>query len=61
MGVARIMNLRPDQLAPTMTQGPGNIVYMPPVAMGPHCRYDSSLDIDPADIDPAKGAGEGNP
>lgn len=42
MGVARIMNVRP---ATTMTQGPGNIVYMPPEAMGPHCRYDSSLDI----------------
>ena len=29
LGVARIVNLQPGQLA-TMTQGPGNIVYMPP-------------------------------
>jgi serine/threonine protein kinase len=28
-----------------MTQGPGNIVYMPPEAMGEHTQYNSSLDI----------------
>ena len=44
LGVARIVNLQPDQLA-TMTQGPGNIVYMPPEAMGEHTQYNSSLDI----------------
>jgi serine/threonine protein kinase len=44
LGVARIVNLQPDQLA-TMTQGPGNIVYMPPEAMGEHTKYNSSLDI----------------
>ncbi len=45
MGVARIVNLRSDQLAATMTRGPGNITYMPPEAMGPHSKYDTSLDI----------------
>ena len=44
LGVARIVNLQPDQLA-TMTRGPGNIVYMPPEAMGEHAQYNSSLDI----------------
>jgi serine/threonine protein kinase len=44
LGVARIVNLQPDQLA-TMTEGPGNIVYMPPEAIGQHTRYNSSLDI----------------
>ena len=44
LGVARIVNLLPDQLA-TMTQGPGNIVYMPPEAMGEHTQYNRSLDI----------------
>ena len=28
-----------------MTQGPGNIVYMPPEAMGEHTQYNTSLDI----------------
>ena len=45
MGVARIVNLRSDQLAATMTRGPGNITYMPPEAMGPHSKYDTSLDV----------------
>ena len=44
LGVARIVNLQPDQLA-TMTQGPGNIIYMPPEAMGEHTQYNTSLDI----------------
>ena len=44
LGVARIVNLQPDQLA-TMTQGPGNVVYMPPEAMGEHTQYNTSLDI----------------
>ena len=44
LGVARIVNVQPDQLA-TMTQGPGNILYMPPEAMGEHTQYNSSLDI----------------
>ena len=44
LGVARIVDLQPDQLA-SMTRGPGNIVYMPPEAMGEHTKYNSSLDI----------------
>ena len=44
LGMARIVDLQPDQLA-TMTRGPGNIVYMPPEAMGEHAKYNSSLDI----------------
>ncbi len=44
LGVARIVDVQPDQLA-TMTQGPGNTVYMPPEAMGEHTQYNSSLDI----------------
>jgi serine/threonine protein kinase len=44
LGVARIVNLQPDQIA-TMTQGPGNIIYMPPEAMGEHTQYNTSLDI----------------
>ena len=45
MGVARIVSLQSNQLAATMTQGPGNIIYMPPEAMGLHSRYSTSLDI----------------
>ena len=44
LGMARIVSLQPYQLA-TMTQGPGNIVYMPPEVMGEHTQYNSSLDI----------------
>ena len=44
LGVARIVNLQPGQLV-TMTQGPGNIVYMPPEAMGEQTQYNTSLDI----------------
>ena len=44
LSVARIVDLQPNQLA-TMTQGPGNAVYMPPEAMGEHTQYNSSLDI----------------
>ena len=45
LGVARIINLTPGQLATTMSKGPGNIVYMPPEAMEDHPKYDTSLDI----------------
>ena len=45
MGVARIIDLKPNQLAATMTRGPGNIVYMPPEAMGEITKYNTSLDI----------------
>ena len=45
MGVARMIDLKPNQLAATMTRGPGNIVYMPPEAMGEITKYNASLDI----------------
>ena len=45
MGVARIVNLSPGQLAATMSKGPGSIVYMPPEAMEDRPRYDTSLDV----------------
>ena len=44
LGVAHIVDLQPNQLV-TMTQGPGNIVYMPPEAMGEHTQYNTSLDV----------------
>ena len=45
LGVARIVDLKPGQLEATMTRGPGNIIYMPPEAMGPHAKYNTSLDV----------------
>ena len=45
MGVARIINLSPGQLAATMSRGPGNIVYMAPEAMEDHPKYNTSLDV----------------
>ena len=38
LGNSRITNLRPGQLAQTMTKGtPGTLVYMPPEASTDHC------------------------
>ena len=45
LGVARIVNLTPGQLAATMTQAPGNVVYMPPEATEDHPKYNTSLDV----------------
>lgn len=45
LGVARIVNLSPGQLAATMSKVPGNFVYMAPEAMEDHPRYNTSLDI----------------
>ena len=45
LGVARIVNLTPGQLAATMSKGPGNIVYMPPEATEDHPKYNTSLDV----------------
>ena len=45
LGVARIVNLSPGQLAATMSKGPGNFVYMAPEAMEDHPKYNTSLDI----------------
>ena len=46
LGVARIIDLRPDQLKATiLTRAPGNIIYMPPEALSKITKYDTSLDI----------------
>ena len=45
LGVARIVNVRPGQLAATMTQAPGNMIYMPPEAVGEDTRYNTAIDI----------------
>ena len=45
LGVARIVNLSPGQLAATMSKGPGNFVYMAPEVMEDHPKYNISLDI----------------
>ena len=45
LGNSRIVNMKPGQLARTLTQAPGTLVYMPPEAMSDSHRYGSSLDI----------------
>ena len=46
LGNSRIANLRPDQIAQTMSQGiPGTLVYMPPEALGSTQRYGPPLDM----------------
>ena len=45
LGVAHIMNIQPGQLASTMTQAPGTLVYMPPEALEPNAKYNAKLDI----------------
>ena len=45
LGVARIVNIQPGQLATTMTQAPGTLVYMPPEALEPNAKYNAKLDI----------------
>lgn len=44
LGVARIINLTPQQ-ASRMTQNPGTPAYMPPEVMVPEPKYDTSVDI----------------
>ena len=47
LGVARMVNIQPGQLAATMTVGPGNNLYMPPETVqeeGP-TRYNTAIDI----------------
>ena len=44
LGVARILNLRPDE-ARHMTGTPGTPVYMPPEAMVANPHYDTSMDV----------------
>ena len=45
LGVARIVDIHPGQLAATMIQVPGTAVYMPPEALEPNARYDSTIDV----------------
>ena len=47
LGVARMVNIQPGQLAATMTRGPGNNLYMPPETVQEEgaTRYNTSIDI----------------
>ena len=45
MGNSRIANMRPGQMARTLTKLPGTAVYMPPEAQHDTSRYGPSLDI----------------
>ena len=45
LGNARIVNMRPGQLARTLTHLPGTVVYMPPEAFDEGSRYGPRLDI----------------
>ena len=46
MGVARMVTFHPGQVAATMTQGPGNVNYMPPEAVGDGTtKYNTAIDI----------------
>ena len=42
---SRIVNLQPGQLARTLSQLPGTLVYMPPEALSASSRYGPSLDV----------------
>ena len=45
MGNSRIVDLRPGQMARTLTEFPGTLVYMPPEALDNRHSYGPSLDI----------------
>lgn len=45
LGNARIVNLRPGQLARTLTRIPGTVTYMPPEAFSEGSQYGPQLDI----------------
>ena len=47
LGVARIVNIQPGQLAATMTNAPGNNLYMPPETVQDEGdpRYNTAIDI----------------
>ena len=45
LGNARIVDLRPGQLARTLTRLPGTLSYMPPEALVEGSQYGSRLDI----------------
>ena len=44
-GNSRMVNIQPGQLAQTLSQNPGTLVYMPPEALSRAARYGASLDI----------------
>ena len=44
-GNCRLVNIQPGQLARTLSQNPGTLVYMPPEALTDKSRYGPSLDI----------------
>ena len=45
LGVARIVDIQPGRLAATMSQNPGTAVYMPPEALEPNARYNTTIDV----------------
>ncbi len=45
LGNSRIVSLKPNQLAKTLTKIPGTPVYMPPEAFNESHRYGPSLDV----------------
>ncbi len=45
MGNSRIVDMRPGQMARTLTEFPGTLVYMPPEALDDRHCYGPSLDI----------------
>ena len=45
LGNSRIVNFQPGQLARTLSQLPGTLVYMPPEALASTARYGPSLDV----------------
>ena len=47
LGVARMVNIQPGQLAATITAGPGNNLYMPPETVQEEgaTRYNTAIDI----------------
>lgn len=45
LGNARLVNLRPGQLAQTLTRIPGTLAYMPPEALSETSTYGPKLDI----------------
>ena len=45
LGNSRIIDMRPGQLAMTMSKQPGTLAYMPPEALDDSHRYGPSLDV----------------
>ena len=45
MGNSRIVNMKPGQMAKTMTKYPGTLVYMPPEVQDDSHQYGVSMDV----------------